>query len=465
MSKNNSPQARPGPIRRRRAKTQTSTAAPTRDIRQSKLRRCVPAILIPHGVALLLVLIAAVASLMFTDTSMVALPATIAQLWLALNLSPVSGSGEIVGVMPMLPALVLAGVIARRVHGLVRERASLVDLGIITTTVLAVPLVLTLVAVLMLYDASEVLPVGPPPAASSVGRVLLLHAAALVLGMGSRLWRALARRYGVPGWFVDSAVQGMRFLGAFAVASAVIVAAMLVVNHQEFAATLSGFGEAGAPLALIVLSLLYLPNIVVYGMGILAGAPLYFGEASISLFSVRLVPLPPLPILAALPTQAPVWAMALLVVPAAIAIHVSLKHPLKLPVQVVAALFSATFFVVLALLAGGHLGVYGRVGLNLYAAFGLLLCYLLVVALLIAGLDRLRSATAEERRRKADTLDQVPAEQVEAPEHTENDHDAQDEAPEHTEHTENDHDAQEETPEHTEHTEVDHDAQDETPER
>ncbi len=392
MSKNNNPQTRPGFVRRRRPKTPSPAPTPAVAVKQSKLRRFLPTILIPHAVAVLLVVVAAVAALMFSAASMVALPATIAQLWLALNMSAVSGSGEVVSVIPMIPAMVLVWTVARRVHKSVRKRVSIADLAVLAALVLAIPLSLTGIASAMLYDASGVLDVDVPPVPVMLGRVLLLHASALFLGMGPRLWRALARRYGAPEWFVDSITLAIRFLVTYAVVACVGILIMLAVNHQAFVETLSGYGEASAVPALLILSLLYLPNMIVYTMGVLVGAPLYFGDAIISLFNVSMVPLPPLPVLAAIPASATQWAVIGLLIPATVAAWVSIKNPMRLIVTLASGLFGALFFLVLALLAGGRLGVYGYVGLNLLPAVGLMFGYLVIVGALIAGIDRLRSS-------------------------------------------------------------------------
>lgn len=367
------------------------------EVKQSRLRRFLPAVLIPHGVAVLLVVVVAVAALMFSATSMVALPATIAQLWLALNMSAVSGSGAIIGVIPMVPGLLLVWAIARRVHRAVKKRVSIADLAVLTGLVLALPLSLAGIASAMLYDASAVLDVDIPPVSVMLGRVALLHLSGLVLGMGPRLWRALARRYGAPDWGVDAVALAIRFLLTYALLALLTVVLMMAVNYQAFTDTFTGYEEGSAIPALLVLSLLYLPNMVIFAMGIMVGAPLYFGDGSISLFSVLMVPLPPLPILTALPASAPPWAVILLIVPAAVAAWVCIKNPVRLIVTATAAVFAAIFFLVLGLLAGGQLGVYGYVGLNLLPAVGLLMAYLLVVGLLISGIDRLR-ATARAPR-------------------------------------------------------------------
>ena len=406
MSKNNSPQKRPTSVRRRRPKPQNPTPAPATTATKSRVRRLLPSVLIPHGIAILLVIVAAVAVLLFSASSMVALPATIAQLWLALNMSPVAGSGEVVGVIPMVPGMVLIWAVARRVYNSVKKKASIADLAVLTTLVLLLPLVLAGVASLMLRDASAVLEVDAPPAPVMIGRVLLVHLIALVLGMGPRLWRALIRRYGGPPWLVDAAIQAFRFLIAYAVVALAVVIVMIAVNHRIFLQTLTGYEGGGAVPALLVLSLLYLPNTVIYTMGVLAGAPLHFGDGLVSLFNVTLVPLPPLPVLAAVPSMAPEWAVILLLIPATVAVWVCLRTPLRLPVTLVSAVITAVFFLAAAVLAGGHLGVYGQVGLALLPAAGLMFFYPAVAVLLITGIDRIRAGI---RRSAATPPAAVPA--------------------------------------------------------
>lgn len=390
MSKKNSSQTRPGQLRRRRPKPQAPAQTPQKEARQSKLLRFLPTVLIPHGVAVLLVIILAVASLMFTNSSMVNLSATIAQLWLSLNLGAVAGSGEVISVLPTLPGFIFLWAIAARIHRAVKDRVSIADLGVLAALVLGIPLALTAIAALMLFDASSVLNVEVPPITRLL-RVMLFHLSALFLGMGPRLWQALARRYGAPEWLIDAITQAFRFLIAFGTVSLVAVVVMTAINHSAFTATMHGYEDSTSVLALIVLSILYLPNIVIFAMGNLIGSPLYFGEASISVFSVHTVPLPPLPILAALPSEAPSWAVAFLVIPAIIATWVCVRNPMRLAVNASAAVISALCFLVLAVFAGGTLGVYNYVGLNLLVSLGLVFVYFALVGLLIAGIDKLRN--------------------------------------------------------------------------
>lgn len=242
----------------------------------------------------------------------------------------------------------------------------------------------------MLFDASSVLNVEVPPITRLL-RVMLFHLSALFLGMGPRLWQALARRYGAPEWLIDAITQAFRFLIAFGTVSLVSVLVMTAINHSAFTATMQGYDDSASVVALIVLSILYLPNMMIFAMGNLIGSPLYFGDASISVFSVHSVPLPPLPILAALPSEALSWAVALLVIPAIIATWVCVRNPMRLAVNTTAAVISALCFLVLAVFAGGTLGVYNYVGLNLLASVGLVFVYFALVGLLIAGIDKLRN--------------------------------------------------------------------------
>ncbi|WP_245670373.1 DUF6350 family protein [Corynebacterium crudilactis] len=427
MSKKNSSQTRPGQIRRRRPKPQEPAQTPKKEVQQSRLLRFLPTVLIPHAVALLLVIILAVASLMFTNSSMVNLSATIAQLWLSLNLGAISGSGEVISVLPTLPSFIFLWAIALRVHRVVKDRVSIADLGALTGLIVGIPLVLTGIAAFMLFDAASVLSVNVPPVVLLL-RIVLFHLSALFLGMGPRLWQALARRYGAPEWLIDAITQAFRFLIAFALVALLVVLVLIAVNYSVFTATLSGYEDQSSAVALIVMSLLYLPTMTIFAMGNLVGAPLYFGEASISVFSVHSVPLPPLPILAALPSEAPAWAVAFLVIPAIIATWVCVRNPMRLAVNVSAAALSALCFLVLAVFAGGTLGVYNYVGLNLLATTGLVFAHVVIVALLVAGIDKLRNpVVVKPVPEPAAVVPEEPADNEEEPQENEDIEDIEEE--------------------------------------
>ena len=84
----------------------------------------------------------------------------------------------------------------------------------------AVPLVLTIIAWLMLWDAGKVYDVSPPNFFAVLPRMLLLHLVAARRALGPRLWKALAKRFGFPRMLVDAAVTALRYLGALSAVAA-----------------------------------------------------------------------------------------------------------------------------------------------------------------------------------------------------------------------------------------------------
>ena len=136
---------------------------------------------------------------------------------------------------------------------------------------------------------------------------------------GWRLWRALAKRYGVPRPLVDATQIALRYLAYLAIGAAAVFAVVFLVNISRQGEmmndypTISGLGIAG----LVLLSVLYIPNAIVSTAAVLVGSEFSVGEGSVSLFSAHLVPLPPLPITGGIPASAPSWAVALLIVPSA----------------------------------------------------------------------------------------------------------------------------------------------------
>ena len=189
MNKKNTPQSRPsrpsrgrthGPQRssrgqrapaRRPTREGAPAASPSTQVTtglKARIRRCLPVALIPNIVMVLVVIVVALAGLLLTSTTLTALPAAIAQLWLIIYLVPVNGGGVAVGLLPMLPAVGVVVLVARRVRRAVRDRVGIVDLMVLSVGILLLPVLLTLIAAAMLWDAGQVFDVGPPPDRKSV---------------------------------------------------------------------------------------------------------------------------------------------------------------------------------------------------------------------------------------------------------------------------------------------------------
>ena len=176
---------------------------------------------------------------------------------------------------------------------------SIRDVRPMAAVFLGVP-VLTVIAWLMLWDASGVLRIDAPFFPAAIASTVVIHAAALVAGMGPRLTRALLRRRAWPEWPLASLRLAASYVGWLWAAGVVAVIVSMVWHHASVRETL-GIADGGAGLfGLLLLSVGYLPNIAFGAAGVLVGAPASVGVAEAGLFAVSPGTLPPLPTLAAI---------------------------------------------------------------------------------------------------------------------------------------------------------------------
>ncbi|WP_304349018.1 DUF6350 family protein [Corynebacterium frankenforstense] len=386
-----------------------------------RLRRKLPTAILPHIVAVLLIVVIAAVTLLVTSTPLSALPASVGSAWLVLNAAPISLDGVALGVVPLVPAILFAWVISRRVHRAVKDRVSLADLGVLTAGVVGLPLGLTLTALFMVYDAASVYPVDLPPVGHAVLATLLVHLGALVTGMRARLWRALAHRFGSPDWLVDAARTAAQFLGLTAGAGLVAWLLGLALHGGEVAEIFASAHGVGEALLIVLITLLYLPNAVISAGAVLLGSEVHAGAASVSLFSVHLVPLPPLPVFSAVPPEMPAWAMVFLLLPALAGAWLAYRRLPDWREALAGAAFAGVFAWAACYLAGGEMGVYGPTGPMAWLAGLLAAVWLGVVGLVAAGLAEIR------RRRLADTLsaDALAADERAAQDEEDGDEDAE----------------------------------------
>ena len=352
-----------------------------------RIRRMLITAAVPNVVIVLIIMAIALGGLMLAGSPMAWWYTIVAETWMVFNLAPVSAAGVHISFLPALPALILAAVVAVRVRSAVKHKVSVNDLLTLLACVLGVPVVFTIIAWLMLWDAGKVYDVSPPNLAQALLRVIVLHLAAMVAGMGWRLWRALAKRYGVPRPLVDATQIALRYLAYLAIGAAVVFAVVFLVNisrqgemMNDYPAV-SGLGIAG----LVLLSLLYIPNAIVSTAAVVVGSEFSVGEGSVSLFSAHLVPLPPLPITGGIPASAPSWAVALLIVPLGAAIYSLYKKRPSFQDVVVATVASAVIMLAACYLVSGDLGYYGSTGPQLWTAAGLTALWMAVVGCAVAA--------------------------------------------------------------------------------
>ena len=355
--------------------------------RAGRIRRMLITAAVPNVVIVLIIMAIALGGLMLAGSPMAWWYTIVAESWMVFNLAPVSAAEVHMSFLPALPALILAAVVAVRVRNAVKHKVSVKDLLILLCCVLGVPVVFTIIAWLMLWDAGKVYDVSPPNLAQALLRVIVLHLAAMAAGMGSRLWRALAKRYGVPRQIIDATQIALRYLGYLAIGAAVVFAVVFFLNisrqgeMMDEYPTVSGLGVAG----LVLVSLLYIPNAIVSTAAVVVGSEFSIGEGSVSLFSAHLVPLPPLPITGGIPASAPSWAVVLLVVPLGAAIYALYKKRPSFQDVLVATVASAVVMFIACYLVSGDLGYYGATGPILWTAAGLTALWMAVFGSAVAA--------------------------------------------------------------------------------
>ena len=367
---------------------------------------------VPNLVVVLGILVVALAALLLSSSPMAWLPTVVGEAWMVFNLAPIRAGGIDLGIVPALPALLLAWLVGRRVRAAVKDKVSINDLMVLAACVFAVPFVLTSIAWFMLWDAGKVYDVSPPGYLSVLPRMLLLHAAALVYGMGTRLWKALAKRSGVPRVLVDAARIGFNYLGALCAVGLVLTLILWIAGWSRQSEMLASYPHLDAlgTIGLVLISLCYLPNAAVSTAAVLSGSELHVGpDTSVSLFSGHMTPLPPLPLMAAIPPSVSPWAIALFVVPGLAAVYVFARQRSRVTftVAAVATVACALAALVVVFATSGELGIYGYTGPELLSAVGLIALWCLVAG---AGFAAANALTAwRARRAAAAEVDSEPA--------------------------------------------------------
>ena len=186
------------------------------------------------------------------------------------------------------------------------------------------PLLIAAIALAVIHDASSVLTeLQTPSALRAFGGVLAVHAIGAMIGVGPRVGRRTLAASPLPNWLPDAFRAAVAGVLALIGLSGVVMVGSLIVHwstmHDLYAITDSMFGQ----FSLTVLSVLYVPNVMVGTAAVAVGSSAHVGLATFSSFTVFGGDIPALPVLAAAPTPplGPVW-VALLIVAAASAVAV-----------------------------------------------------------------------------------------------------------------------------------------------
>ena len=382
-----SPGARPTQqLRRKERATPGAQEQPPQDhhTTREKMRSYIKVALLPNAIVLAFVIATAFGGLLLTSTTLSALPATIAQLWLILNAAPVSGRGVDISLMPLLPAFLVGYGTYRRVRTSPAVRGGLKDMALQAIWIVGIPVLLTLTAIVMLVDAATVFDVGVPNVAIALLRTAGIYIAAFLFGLRQPLWEATSARWGLEEALYQQLGRAVRLCVWFMVAGGGVTLVSLGIHHQQIAELSSNYSPLGN-LGVWLLSLLYLPNAALSGWALLMGSEFAMGVGSVSLYGSTLPPLPPVPLMAALPLSVSPYALALLVIPTAIMTIVVVR---KVPTAVESLYLTVATMVVAAcafFYAGGTVGIYEYVGPTILLSIGLAVAWVAVASFMTTG--------------------------------------------------------------------------------
>ncbi|MDT5066230.1 MAG: hypothetical protein QOK02_2385 [Mycobacterium sp.] len=327
----------------------------------------------PSIIALVVIAAVVLLQLLIANSDMTGAFGAIATMWLGVHQVPVSIGGRELGVMPLLPVLAVAWGTARTTASAIRPGSSWFVVRWVVASAVGGPMLIAAIALAVIHDASSVLTeLQTPSALRAFGGVLAVHLIGAAIGVGSRVVRRPSMAGWLPGWLPEAcraAAAGV--LALFGLSGIVAVGSMIVhwsTMHDLYAITDSVFGQ----LSLTLLSVLYVPNVIVGTAAVAVGSSAHIGLATFSSFTVLGGDVPAVPVLAAVPSPplGPVW-VALLIVAAASAVAVGqqcARRPLPLPEAaaklVVASALAALMMIVLGYAGGGQLGNFGQVGVD-----------------------------------------------------------------------------------------------------
>ncbi|OBG18406.1 hypothetical protein A5765_04685 [Mycolicibacterium celeriflavum] len=332
----------------------------------------------PSLVALVIIAAIVLLQLLIANSDMTGALGATASMWLGVHLVPVSIGGAELGVMPLLPMLAMVWATARTTAAATSPNGSWFVTRWIVASALGGPLLIAAIALAVIHDAASVLTdLQTPHALRAFGGVLAVHAIGAVVGVGSRVGRRLLAASPLPAWLPDALRAAVAGVLALAGLSGVVMVGSMVVHwstmHDLYSITDSTFGQ----LSLTVLSVLYIPNVIVGTAAVAVGSSAHVGLATFSSFTVFGGDIPALPVLAAVPSPplGPVW-VALLIVAAASAVAVGqqcARRPVPLGSAMgklaVASALAALTMALLGHAGGGRLGNFGDVGVD-QATFG-----------------------------------------------------------------------------------------------
>lgn len=316
----------------------------------------------PAGVLLGLVAAVSLVTLVGADSDLQGAFGAIALAWLAVHQSPISIADITLGALPLVPTGLLMAFVTRLSAQAASTRPTRRELRQVLAAAMGGPLVITMILLATAKDAATVVPLNAPVPAPALAWVTGIHLVASGAGV---LWsRRESFAAALPSWGASALGLGVRGAVWLFVASGGLIVLNTIAHWPKLAA---GFGAGSGPIGLVgvlVLSILYFPNLMVSGIDVLVGATVRFGATSVGVAEAKIGQLPLLPIFS--PLQS--WhfgkaAFGVLAVPALIGVWLGLQCAERTKSVVASVRAAAVSAATAATLVGaGSALVCGRVG-------------------------------------------------------------------------------------------------------
>ena len=327
----------------------------------------------PAVVALVVIAAVVLLQLVIANSDLTGALGAIASMWLGVHQVPISIGGRELGVLPLLPVLLMVWGTARTSAHATRTTASWFVVRWIVASALGGPLLIAAISLAIIHDAASVITeLQTPSALRAFTSVLVVHLIGASIGVGSRVGRRALAASPLPAWLPDSLRAAVAGVLALLGLSGLVAACSLVVHwatmQDLYGITNSIFGQ----FSLTLLSVLYVPNVIVATAAMAVGSSAHLGFATFSSFTVFGGDVPALPVLAAAPHPplGPVW-VALLIVGASSGVALGqqcARRPLPLSDAManvgIAAFLAALTLSLLGYAGSGQLGNFGGVGID-----------------------------------------------------------------------------------------------------
>nr|WP_281378506.1 DUF6350 family protein [Gordonia humi] len=311
--------------------------------------------------------------------------------WLAVNQVPVTLSGVTLGLLPLLPTVLVGLGTVKVVADGASTARELPDLIGIVGAALGGSLLVTALSLAVVADGSAVTAVGQPDPLQAFGFTLLVQGIAIAVGIAVPSLKPVLDEFAVPATERVGARGGVIAFGVLVAGGAILVFLGIATHWGAVSAMIGDGNTFDGYLGLTVLSILYLPNMMIGAAAVSTGATAQLGSTVVDAFDVSRGAVPPLPIVAAVP-ESGIGGLGgfLFLIPLAAGLllgwYTRSTEPLRhLRAVGIGAAVTAALIVAWTWLAGGQLGELGHSGVGVAIAGVYTFAWLLLAGALVVG--------------------------------------------------------------------------------